>query len=305
MKAELSRGGLLGSWTRHKARDLVERPATMSSLIHNFRSFAERVAREIPGPLVVAVDELDKMVEAEKLVGLLRHIKGIFDVPDVHFLVSISDEAARSVRLGTVKIRNEFHSSFYSVISIGPFRPEEVSGILKKRGIECDEVVARAIGVLSGGIPREVVRMADAILSGVAEVSIEGAVLGIMRDEAEAFRQEFIGPSTDPAEPSPNGEEKVRVHTVLAEEAFADGRSFIPFARSVFEDGVKAESAGGAGSFGEEWRKLLLRLQLAGLILEDPARHLRDLSSERLQRVVNLTSASPDVGQKALQDAIG
>jgi hypothetical protein len=65
----------------------MERPATLSLLVNDFRALAAQ-AGEAAGRVVIAIDELDKMAEPEKVRALLRDIKGIFEVPRVHFLVS-------------------------------------------------------------------------------------------------------------------------------------------------------------------------------------------------------------------------
>ncbi len=48
------------------------------------------------------------MESGEKLAELLRRIKGVFDVPKVHFQVSVADEASRHLNLGGILDRNEF-----------------------------------------------------------------------------------------------------------------------------------------------------------------------------------------------------
>jgi hypothetical protein len=68
-------------------------------LVHDVRELA-RLAGKIAPPVVIAIDELDKMEDPAKVRQLLRDIKGIFEVPQVHFLVSVSHEAARALYLG-------------------------------------------------------------------------------------------------------------------------------------------------------------------------------------------------------------
>ena len=88
----------------------MERPATLSSLVTDFRALAEE-AGKVAGRVVIGIDELDKMNDPEKVRALLRDIKGVFEVPRVHFFVSVSDEAARSLNLGALTGRDEFNSS--------------------------------------------------------------------------------------------------------------------------------------------------------------------------------------------------
>jgi KAP family P-loop domain len=90
--------GLVARVKASRERELVERPATLSTLVNDFRSLAQR-AGEVAGRVLIAIDELDKMADPAAVRELLRDIKGIFEVPRVHFLVSVSDEAARTLNL--------------------------------------------------------------------------------------------------------------------------------------------------------------------------------------------------------------
>ena len=128
---------------------MCERPATLSSLVTDFRALAEE-AGKVAGRVVIGIDELDKMDDPEKVRALLRDIKGVFEVPRVHFFVSVSDEAARSLNLGALTGRDEFNSSFYTVIELPPATPEACAELLQWRaGIARD--VALALAILAGG----------------------------------------------------------------------------------------------------------------------------------------------------------
>jgi hypothetical protein len=100
--------GLVARASISRERELIERPATLSSLVNDFRALAAEAGR-VTGRVVIAIDELDKMADPGAARDLLRDIKGIFEVPGVHFLVSISDEAARNLSLGALTERNEFN----------------------------------------------------------------------------------------------------------------------------------------------------------------------------------------------------
>ena len=117
---------------RVSERELVERPTTLSSLVNDFRDLAAE-AGEVSGGVVVAIDELDKMSDTEGVRKLLRDIKAIFEVPRVYFLVSVSDEAARDLSLGALIQRNEFNSSFYTVIRAQPTTPADCRAVRAAR----------------------------------------------------------------------------------------------------------------------------------------------------------------------------
>jgi hypothetical protein len=116
---------LAAAFKRTREKDLNERPTTVASLVFDFRNLAQAIANTVSGPVVIGIDELDKIETPEAVRLLLRDVKGIFEVGRVHFLVSVSEEAAAALHLGTVQMggRNEFNSSFYTVISLPPLDP--------------------------------------------------------------------------------------------------------------------------------------------------------------------------------------
>src|SRR6266536_2201583 len=141
------------TFRRSREKSLDERPTTVASLVFDFRNLAEFIAASLSGPLVIGIDELDKIEQAKSVRGLLRDIKGIFEVTGVHFLVSISEEAATALQLGTLQSsgRNEFNSSFYTVIELPPLEPDGADELLRARGF-CDSGrLAAALCLLSGG----------------------------------------------------------------------------------------------------------------------------------------------------------
>src|SRR5205814_2000761 len=116
--------------------------------------------------------------------------KGIFDVGGgVYFLVSISDEAARNLELGAVRGRNEFNSSFYAVLRLPSLRPEQCAALLELRIPAFDHDIALAIGIMSGGVAREVVRLAERAVGGS---TLESALHETLGEEVDAFLDQVL-----------------------------------------------------------------------------------------------------------------
>lgn len=91
--------GILGKLASREEGELSERPLTLSTLIQDFRRLAQQAGEVTDSePVVIAIDELDKMSDHDRVRQLLRDIKGIFDIPNVYFLVSVSTEAARALK---------------------------------------------------------------------------------------------------------------------------------------------------------------------------------------------------------------
>jgi hypothetical protein len=154
---------LAGTFRRTREKDLDERPTTVASLVFDFRRLAEAVTAATGKRLVIGIDELDKIDDEKAARKLLRDIKGVFEIPGVFFLVSVSQEAATALQLGALqgKGRNEFNSSFYTVIEMPPLDPADVSKIAKARGHPVSPALARLLCLLSAGNVRELIRLAD------------------------------------------------------------------------------------------------------------------------------------------------
>jgi KAP family P-loop domain len=300
--------GLVARISMSRERQLVERPATLSTLVNDFRALAEQ-AGEVAGRVIIAIDELDKMSDPQKVRDLLRDIKGIFEVPGVHFLVSVSDEAARTLNLGALAGRNEFNSSFYTVIELPPARPQACAELLQLRGrVPAD--VALALSVIAGGNPREVLRLAE--LVGPASTG-QDAVVRALREEVTALRREIV--TTDGREVTEDGKLTLRAmgqdSRIGAFNSVPDDAVESPASISVLGKGALADrmwdpawvDEGWNDRFQEAWRRLLVRLAVAGR-LADSQSIVREEDLELLQGVVVAASQSAAVGRIVLESRL-
>lgn len=292
---------LIGRFRSSRERELVERPTTLSSLIHDFRALAEH-AGEVSGAIVIAIDELDKMTDPDKVRALLRDIKGIFDVPRVSFLVSVSDEAVRALSLGALGDKNEFNSSFYTVLELPPVSPRECVALLDtRRGEEADEAVGLALAVLAGGNPRELLRITDLVLNTPRTSEwqpLTHALATAMHAEAIEFRKQVVATAANNRSPTLTDDERIGAFDALAAARFDSPHAFLELTGSSLSPELWTPSWAGRGwerRFAEEWRRLLVRLHICGHLL----RHQEDLFDERrakeLQQVTSLASLSAAV----------
>ena len=308
--AEAGRWGLKTNLKQATERTLVERPASLSSWVTGFRDFATmigttlgawgKVSDPLPEslrrrgerpPVVICVDELDKMTDPDRVAGLLRDVKGIFDLPGVYFLVSISDEAARGLELASTRSRDEFNSSFYTVFRIPGMTVSESSEMLEKRGVVSDELRC-LLSVMSGGLPREIVRNAEVVFDPPeAQPSASEALHTIVTLESQAFIAELLasrGPSAD------DSLEHVKWSVSRILDG-ADSAGALHF-DSLVHWSIGETSQTWIAEFQEEWRRLLVRRSVASLIVKDPGR-LSGGKSAALQRVIRVTTDSSTLGR--------
>jgi hypothetical protein len=291
--------GVIGTMRATRERELQERPATLSTLVNDFRALAEQ-AGDVCGNVVIAIDELDKMSDPDKVHDLLRDIKGIFDIPAVHFLVSVSDEAARSLNLGALTERDVFNSSFYTVIEL-PHAPPEACAELLQRRADVPRDVAVVLAVLAGGNPRELLRLAE--LVGEVETGA-AAALTVLRSEALSLRRDIVTAITKKDAPPIDQDARVAAFEALRDEYFDSAQEFVGLSRRALDDEMWTPPWGDAGfhhAFDEAWRRLMLRLAVAGELVANPSVVTDRERPGLLQEVVIASSQSAWIARIVLE----
>ena len=292
---QAGRAGVVARTRRIRERQLVERPATLSSLVNEFRALAEETGR-VTGGLVIAIDELDKMADPDKVRALLRDVKAIFEVPGVHFLVSVSDEAARNLSLGVLSERNEFSSSFYTVVEAQPATPQDCAELLERRSSVPREV-SLVLAVLAGGNPREVVRLAE--LAGTVPTGREAA-MAALREEALGLRREIVTATNERGRRPLGQAPREGAFLALPESAFEKPREFSELCGRALTpdlwDPPWKNDPGWSPRFEEAWRRLMVRLAVGGRLADSHA-VVRD--SEFTKRLLDVITAAGQSAQVA------
>ena len=301
--------GIVARVGRSQGEGLVDRPTTLSSLVNDFRNLSEQ-AGEVTGRVVIAVDELDKMADPKGVTDLLRDIKGIFEVPRVHFLVSVSDEAARTLNLGALSGRNEFNSSFYTVIELPPTRPEQCAELLQRRGrVPAD--VARALSVIAGGNPREVLRLAE--LVGAASTGRD-AVVRSLREETTALKREIVTADGRELKDEHGSvtyrlmlpESVIGAFNSITDEAVESPANIVSLGERALTNELREPAWSDLGwedRFQEAWRRLMVRLAVGGRLCGSES-IVRETDLELLQGVVVGASQSSAVGKILLESRL-
>jgi KAP-like P-loop domain-containing protein len=289
--------GVMGKVMSREERELNERPLTLSTLIQDFRGLAQQAGEVVdPEPVVIAIDELDKMSDYERVRQLLRDIKGIFDIPNVYFLVSVSSEAARALNLNGLAERNEFNSSFEDVVEMPPLNVDSCRELLKERIRTDRPELASALAVMSGGIPRELVRLAEHVLrDGMCDdAGRREAIAAAIGLEALELRGLVVSASDDHAAGPVGQPAKTGVFALLATTSFSPD-TFPEFAETALEHWSPpwANDAWSA-RFEEGWRRLLVRIHVAGILARSDGPVLLE-SAQPLQDIVVHSAQSATV----------
>jgi hypothetical protein len=256
--------GVTAALKRSEQRSLSERPTTVASLVFDFRNLAEHIVATTRKPLVIGIDELDKISDPDAVRNLLRDVKGVFEITDVFFLVSVSEEATVALQLGSLQAggRNEFNSSFYTVIELPPLSVEETAGLLESRGIEVAPVRAQLFCLLGEGNWRETVRLAEGaahLPSRPEDVDPEHwLAMKTLEAEAATLLGEIINHYG--AEEAADSV-LVGVFDALPSVAFSSPDEFVELSRNAVRRFWRPAWSDGTwkGQIRESWQRLLVR----------------------------------------------
>ncbi|MFD9950231.1 hypothetical protein ACFWYW_56065 [Nonomuraea sp. NPDC059023] len=146
-----------GGWSR------AEQPLSYPEIVAEFRAFTRAVARYLSrtgASVYIGVDELDKIGSATQVEKFLNEVKGIFGIPGVYFLVSVSDDAMTAFERRGFPFRDVFDSSFDEILRVSPLTYAESRRLLYQRVIGLNEPYVGLCHVLAGGQARDLIRIA-------------------------------------------------------------------------------------------------------------------------------------------------
>lgn len=151
-------GGLLKLGSE-KSTTSSEREAGRPQLIADLHDFIGAISESDRfDRIVVALDELDKLASTDDLIAVVNEIKDILHIEGVHVIVSVSHDALDRFVLRGLPARDVFDSAFDEVIQLPLLNAEESVEVLRKRAVGFPPEWALACYVLSGGLPRDLLR---------------------------------------------------------------------------------------------------------------------------------------------------
>lgn len=140
---------------------MAERDRSYPERVADFKSFIARCRAERPElKIIVAIDELDKLPNDTSVVRLINGLKDMFHLPGVHFVITVSEDALESFSARGVPIRDAFDSAFDTILSTEQLSAQDSELLLRSRAIGFPYTAVLLCHALSGGLPRELIRVA-------------------------------------------------------------------------------------------------------------------------------------------------
>ena len=184
----------------------AEQPLSYPEIVNEFRTFARTVAAEVHRSghrIFIGVDELDKIGSPDQAEQFLNEIKGIFGVPYLYFVVSVSDDALTAFERRGLPLRDAFDSSFDEIIRVDPLDYAESRRLLYRRVIGLSEPYVALCHCLAGGLPRDLIRAARLVVRTAGRLAATASAAS--DDDADyldvslAYQQLLTKPATTPA----------------------------------------------------------------------------------------------------------
>jgi hypothetical protein len=161
-------------------RTLTERNLTLPALTNQFIEFVKEAAELFNRKIIIAIDELDKIDDPAVVKHILQEVKGALFVKNTYYLISISEDAARSFENRLSTGRDIIESTFDELITLHRLDCNQAWQIIERRlagggqssgsdspaagpqksqkTLEQERTNAEAITLHAGGIPREIIR---------------------------------------------------------------------------------------------------------------------------------------------------
>ncbi|WP_159056184.1 P-loop NTPase fold protein [Streptomyces scabiei] len=138
------------------------RALTYPELVVEFRELltqiSEYIRQENGHRVFIGIDELDRLGSTEQARAFLAEIKAIFAIPNVYFLLSVSEDVGAAFMRRGLPVRDVTDSSLEDILHIEPRTLEEARELLQTRVPGFTDPFVALVYALSGGIPRDLIR---------------------------------------------------------------------------------------------------------------------------------------------------
>jgi Cdc6-like AAA superfamily ATPase len=146
----------------NRASSAKYNPWTLPELVNYTRQFLYDLAQSIVGarlPVIVAIDEIDRIGSLEQAEAFIGDIKTIFGVEKCYFLVAVAEDVGSLFAQRATAGRSILENAFDEIVVAGPLELEEARDLLLKRVPGFTDAFAYLVYALSGGLPRELIRI--------------------------------------------------------------------------------------------------------------------------------------------------
>jgi len=118
---------------------------------------------------IIAIDEMDKIEDSLQAQAFLNDLKNILNLENCFYLVSVSENAMSAFELRGLPFRDAFDSTFDEVVHLSYIDLKQAREIISRRLIGFPEPFLQLAYALSGGLPRDLIRVTRKMVMPVTE----------------------------------------------------------------------------------------------------------------------------------------
>lgn len=139
-------------------RSSAEQALMLPAILDRLRDFLAAAVSE--GPVVVGIDELDKIASQDDADVFLNEIKAMFGIPGCYFLISVSEDAVASFERRGMPFRDVLDSTFDDILRVDHLKLAGAEAMLRERTLQTPLPFIGLCHCLSGGLARDLIRIA-------------------------------------------------------------------------------------------------------------------------------------------------
>lgn len=151
-------------------KQLAQQRLSLPEIVEQYREFASKAGgwwRNLhggAGKLVIGIDEIDKIRDVSSAEQFINDVKAIFGTPNCLYLVSVSDEALIGFEQRSPALRAAIDTAFDEMVRVERLNLDDVRQLLRRRVAGISDPFIALCHVFSGGLPRDVLRTARALV---------------------------------------------------------------------------------------------------------------------------------------------
>ena len=138
-------------------------PWSLPELVGKLRDFVADISQPTStssGTMIVGIDEIDRIGSVEQAERFIGEIKAVFGIPNCFFLVSVAEDVGFLFSRRSIVGQSTLEHSFDDVIVVDALELDEARKLLSTRVPGYTDSFVFLALALSGGLPREMIRVA-------------------------------------------------------------------------------------------------------------------------------------------------
>jgi hypothetical protein len=191
---------------------LTEQVMTLPELVDDYRDFAERVVAALQASrlgmkgasqdasdvrLVIGIDQVDQIEDAQAANVFLNELGSVFGTPHCVYLIAVSPSTLATIDRRMVPLKTASGGIFDEMVWVEPLNQEQAQDLLDYRVAGLPASFTALCYVLSGGLPRDLFRVARNIFAvhddqSGASIELAWAAGHVISDEIQALKRRAV-----------------------------------------------------------------------------------------------------------------